>query len=137
MVSATVWVIAALPDRLRAAQATFGATGGLHGAALADRTGAIVAVREDVGRHNALDKVIGWAAEHDRLPGGALIAILSGRLGYELAQKAVAAGIPIVVAISAPSTLAIDVCERFGVTACGFVRGGRMNLYSHGWRVTQ
>lgn len=129
-------VIAALPDALRAAQATFGETGGLHGAALVDRSGALVAVREDVGRHNALDKVIGWAAAEGRLPAPTLIAVLSGRLGYELAQKVVAAGIPIVVAISAPSTLAIDVCERFGVTACGFVRGGRMNLYSHAWRVT-
>ncbi len=128
-------VLAALPDRLRAAQDAFGETGGLHGAALADRGGALLATREDVGRHNALDKVIGWAA--DRLPGGELIAVLSGRLGYELAQKAVAAGIPIIVAISAPSTLAIDVCERFGVTACGFVRAGRMNVYSHGWRITQ
>jgi FdhD protein len=127
-------VIAGLPAALRAAQATFDATGGLHGAALCDRAGALVAVREDVGRHNAVDKLVGWGlgagvrfADH--------VLVLSGRLGYELAQKAVVAGVPFIASVSAPSTLAIDVCERFSVTACGFVRDGRFNIYSHGWRV--
>lgn len=126
--------IAAMPAALRAAQGTFDATGGLHGAALIDRRGALIAAREDVGRHNAVDKLVGWA-----LGAGVAFAdhalVLSGRLGYELAQKAVLAGVPFVIAVSAPSTLAIDVCERFRVTACGFVRDGRLNVYSHGWRV--
>ncbi len=127
-------VIAGLPATLRAAQATFQATGGLHGAALCDRGGGLVASREDVGRHNAVDKLVGWGlgagvrfADH--------VLVLSGRLGYELAQKAVVAGVPFIASVSAPSTLAIDVCERFSVTACGFVRDGRFNSYSHGWRV--
>jgi FdhD protein len=127
-------IIAALPERLRAAQTEFAATGGLHAAGLFDVSGAVACVREDVGRHNALDKVIGWAAEAGRLPWSGIV-VVSGRLGYELAQKVVAAGAAIVAAVSAPSALAIDVCERFGVTACGFVRDGRMNVYSHGWRV--
>lgn len=126
--------IAAMPRTLRDAQATFDATGGLHGAALIDRGGRLVAAREDVGRHNAVDKLVGWALGAGRnLADCALV--LSGRLGYELAQKAVLAGVPFVIAVSAPSTLAIDVCERFRVTACGFVRDGRLNVYSHGWRV--
>ena len=129
-------VIASLPARLRAAQEVFAATGGLHAAGLFDRDGALIAMREDVGRHNALDKVIGWAAEAGRLPWPGVV-VVSGRLGYELAQKVVAAGAAIVAAVSAPSALAVDVCERFGVTACGFVRDGRMNVYSHGWRVAQ
>jgi FdhD protein len=129
-------VIAALPGRLRAAQAMFAATGGLHAAGLFDAAGQLVAVREDVGRHNALDKVIGWAAEAGRLPWPGVI-VVSGRLGYELAQKAVAAGAAIIAAVSAPSSLAIDVCERFRVAACGFVRDGKMNVYCHGWRIQQ
>jgi FdhD protein len=128
-------VIASLPAALRAAQAEFDATGGLHAAGLFDARGALACLREDVGRHNALDKVIGWAAEQGRLPWPGIV-VVSGRLGYELAQKVVAAGAPIVASVSAPSALAIDVCERFGVTACGFVRDGRMNVYAHGWRIT-
>jgi FdhD protein len=126
--------IAAIPGALRAAQGAFDATGGLHGAALIDRDGALVAAREDVGRHNAVDKLIGWGLGAGLAFGDHALA-LSGRLGYELAQKAVLAGIPFVIAVSAPSTLAIDVCERFRVTACGFVRDGRFNVYSHGWRI--
>jgi FdhD protein len=126
--------IAALPARLRAAQTTFDETGGLHAAALFDRDGGLRAIREDVGRHNAVDKLIG-----EGLGAGTRFAdtilVLSGRLGYELAQKAVVAGIPVIAAVSAPSTLAVDVSERFGVTACGFVRDGRLNVYSHGWRI--
>jgi FdhD protein len=127
-------VIAGLPAALRAAQATFDETGGLHGAGLFDRGGALVAVREDVGRHNAVDKLVGWGLEAGvRFADHALV--LSGRLGYELAQKGVVAGVPFIASVSAPSTLAIDVCERFAVTACGFVRDGRFNVYSHGWRI--
>jgi FdhD protein len=128
-------LIAALPESLAAAQPIFHATGGLHAAALFDAGGALIAVREDVGRHNALDKLIGWALDGGRLPLGRSLILVSGRLGYELAHKAVMAGAPIIAAVSAPSTLAVDVCERFRVTACGFVRGGRLNVYSHPWRV--
>lgn len=126
--------VAALPAALRAGQRVFDATGGLHAAGLFGRDGAARAIREDVGRHNAVDKLVGWAVA----AGVALddvVLVLSGRLGYELAQKAVRAGVPVIVAVSAPTTLAIDVCERFGVTACGFVRDGRCNVYSHGWRI--
>ncbi len=129
-------VLAALPDALRAAQTQFAATGGLHAAGLFDRAGARLAVREDVGRHNALDKVIGRAIGEDLLPLVDHVLVVSGRLGYELIEKVVLAGAPIVVAVSAPSRLAIDVAERFGVAVCGFVRGSRMNVYSHGWRIT-
>ena len=127
--------LAALPEALAAAQPIFRVTGGLHAAALFDEAGGLVAVREDVGRHNALDKLIGWALDDGRLPLSRSILLMSGRLGYELAHKAVMAGAPVIAAVSAPSTLAIDVCERFRVTACGFVRGGRFNVYSHAWRV--
>jgi FdhD protein len=126
--------IAGLPAALRAGQTTFDATGGLHAAALFARDGALVALREDVGRHNAVDKLVGWGlvagvrfVDH--------VLVLSGRLGYELAAKAAVAGIPVIAAVSAPSTLAVDVCERFGVTACGFVRDQRLNVYAHGWRI--
>jgi len=128
-------VLAAVPDGLRAGQTQFAATGGLHGAGLFDRAGRRLAVREDVGRHNAVDKLIGAALAEGRLPLTDHVVAVSGRLGYELAEKVVLAGAPIVVAVSAPSRLAIDVAERFGVTVCGFVRGTRMNVYSHGWRV--
>jgi len=127
--------LAGIPDALRAAQARFAATGGLHGAGLFDAAGQALAVREDVGRHNALDKVIGWALGAGHVPLGERIVAVSGRLGYELIEKVVLAGAPIVVAVSAPSSLAIDVAERFGVAVCGFVRGTRLNVYSHGWRV--
>jgi FdhD protein len=129
-------VIAGLPTTLRAAQTVFAATGGLHAAGLFDRRGALIAVREDVGRHNAVDKVVGWALDAgvDRT---GLVLMLSGRLGFELAHKAVMAQIPIVAAVSAPTTLAIDVAERFRVAACGFVRDGRLTVYSHGWRISE
>ncbi|MBZ0234499.1 MAG: formate dehydrogenase accessory sulfurtransferase FdhD, partial [Deltaproteobacteria bacterium] len=115
--------------------ARFDATGGLHGAGVFDAAGRALAVREDVGRHNALDKVIGWALDAGHAPLGQRIVAVSGRLGYELVEKVVLAGAPIVVAVSAPSSLAIDVAERFGVAVCGFARGTRLNVYSHGWRV--
>ena len=128
-------LVAGLPDRLRAAQEVFGATGGLHAAGLFSEAGDLLAVREDVGRHNAVDKVVGWALGAGRLPLARVVLCVSGRLGFEIAQKAVVAGCPIVVAVSAPSTLAIDVAERFRVTLCGFTRGGRFNVYSHPRRI--
>ncbi|HEU5059521.1 MAG TPA: formate dehydrogenase accessory sulfurtransferase FdhD [Kofleriaceae bacterium] len=128
-------LIAALPDRLGAAQRVFGATGGLHAAGLFSEAGELLVVREDVGRHNAVDKVVGWALAAGRLPLARAVLCVSGRLGFEIAQKAVVAGCPLVVAVSAPSTLAIDVAERFRVTLCGFTREGRFNLYSHPWRI--
>ncbi len=127
--------LAAMPVALRAAQARFETTGGLHGAGIFDARGRALAVREDVGRHNALDKVVGWALAAGEIPLGQRVVVVSGRLGYELIEKVVLAGAPIVVAVSAPSRLAIDVAERFGVAVCGFVRGARLNVYSHGWRV--
>jgi FdhD protein len=133
--------VADLPDRLRAAQTVFDATGGLHAAGLftaaADRGAEeLLVAREDVGRHNAVDKVVGWALDRGRLPLAGAILCVSGRLGFEIAHKAATAGIPIVVAVSAPSSLAIDLAERFRVTLCGFTRGGRFNLYSHPSRIT-
>lgn len=129
-------VVASLPTRLRDAQAVFAATGGLHAAGLFTAAGALMAAREDVGRHNAVDKVVGWALAEGRVPLGDAVLCVSGRLGYEIAQKAVVAGIPMVVAVSAPSTLAVDVAERFRVALCGFARGDRFNVYAHAWRVT-
>lgn len=128
-------LLAGLPDRLRAAQPVFASTGGLHGAALFDGRGTLLAAREDVGRHNAVDKLVGWALGAGRLPLEGAILCVSGRLGFEIAQKAIVAGVPIVVSVSAPSSLAIDLGERFGVALCGFTRDGRTNVYSHGWRV--
>ena len=129
-------LIAELPARLRLAQAVFAATGGLHAAALFDAGGALLAAREDVGRHNAVDKVVGWALAEGRLPLADAILVVSGRLGFEIAQKAVMAGAPVVVAVSAPSSLAVDVAERFRLTLCGFTRAGRFNVYSHPARIT-
>jgi FdhD protein len=127
-------VLAGLPEALRAAQAVFADTGGLHGAGLATTAGALVAAREDVGRHNAVDKLVGWALGAGIDP-AAHVLVLSGRLGYELIQKAIRFGVPIVAAVSAPSSLAIELAERFNVALVGFVRGRRANVYAHGWRV--
>jgi FdhD protein len=128
-------LVADLPARLRAAQPTFAATGGLHATGLFDSGGELLCVREDVGRHNAMDKVIGWAHLAGRLPLARDILCVSGRLSFELVQKAAVAGCPIVVAVGAPSTLAVELGRDRGLTLCGFVRDGRLNVYSEPWRV--
>ncbi len=128
-------VLAELPARLRAAQAVFDRTGGLHAAGLFDAAGQVTVVREDVGRHNAVDKAVGWALAAGQVPLAASILCVSGRASFEIVQKAVVAGIPVVVAVSAPSSLAIDLAERFRVTLCGFTRAGGFNVYSHSSRI--
>jgi FdhD protein len=128
-------LIATLPDRLRAAQPAFEATGGLHATGLFDERGELLSLREDVGRHNAMDKVIGWAFGVGRLPLARDILCVSGRLSFELVQKAAVAGCPVLVAVGAPSSLAVELANDRGVTLCGFVRGGRMNVYTEPWRI--
>jgi FdhD protein len=122
--------IAALPEGLRQAQGLFDSTGGLHAAGLFDAGGRLLAAREDVGRHNALDKVIGWAFLEGRLPLHDHLVMVSGRSSYEILQKSLVAGVPVVCAVSAPSSLAVDLAESFGVTLIGFLRGDRFNVYS-------
>jgi FdhD protein len=124
-----------LPDRLRAGQGAFAATGGLHATGLFDRAGNLACVREDVGRHNAMDKVVGWAFVGGLLPLGDSILCVSGRLSFELVQKAAVAGCPLLVAVGAPSSLAVELARDRGITLCGFARGGRMNVYSEPWRI--
>ena len=128
-------LVADLPERLRAAQAAFAATGGLHATGLFRADGQLLCAREDVGRHNAMDKVVGWAFRERLLPLAEAILCVSGRLSFELVQKAAAAGCPVLVAVGAPSSLAIELAEDRGVTLCGFVRDGRANVYSEAWRI--
>lgn len=129
-------VLSAMPERLREAQKVFATTGGLHGAALFGVDGTLLAAREDIGRHNAVDKVIGWALEGGRIPAAGSVLLVSGRASFELTQKAVMAGIPILAAVSAPSSLAVDLAGQSGLTLVAFLRGDSMNVYSRGDRVT-
>jgi len=124
-----------LPDALRAAQRTFDSTGGLHAAGLFSGGGDLLVVREDVGRHNAVDKVVGWAVREGRLPLAGLILLVSGRASFELTQKASMAGIPVLAAVSAPSTLAVEMADDAGMTLVGFLRGPTMNVYTRPERV--
>ena len=128
-------VIASLPDRLRAAQAVFASTGGLHAAGLFDRSGRLAVSAEDVGRHNAVDKIIGRTLLAGRHPLDAWLLLVSGRTSFELVQKALLAGVPLIAAVSAPSSLAIDLAEQTGITLCGFVRGADFNIYTHPHRI--
>ena len=129
-------LLARLPDRLREGQAAFTETGGLHATGLFDSSGELLCLREDVGRHNAMDKVIGWAFRESRLPLGESILCVSGRLSFELVQKAAVAGCPILVAVGAPSSLAVDLAAEQQITLCGFVRDGRVNVYTEPGRIT-
>jgi FdhD protein len=128
-------LLASLPDRLREAQPTFELTGGLHAAGLFDRQGSLLCVREDVGRHNALDKVVGWALREGMLPLEGSILCVSGRLSFELVQKASCAGVPVLVGVGAPSSLAVALAASQRITLCGFARNGRVNVYTCAERV--
>ena len=128
-------LLADLPERLRAAQPAFAATGGLHATGLFDARGELLCLREDVGRHNAMDKVVGRAFLERRLPLAEYVLCVSGRLSFELVQKAAVAGCPLLVAVGAPSSLAVELAVDRGITLCGFARGGRLNVYTEPWRV--
>jgi FdhD protein len=128
-------MLASLPDKLREAQRVFSSTGGLHAAGLFTATGDLLAVREDVGRHNAVDKIVGWAVLQDKLPLAGCALLVSGRASFELVQKAVLAGIPLLAAVSAPSSLAAELAQEAGLTLIGFLRGQSMNVYTGAHRV--
>ena len=130
-------VLAQLPARLQAAQETFARTGGLHAAAIFDSQGRLLVVREDVGRHNAVDKVLGVGFLEDKLPFDSHILLVSGRASFEIVQKALAGRIPIICAISAPSSLAVEFALESGQTLVGFLRDHRMNIYSHPERIVR
>jgi FdhD protein len=128
-------VLAALPSRIRDAQRVFERTGGLHAAGLFDAAGSLLCLREDVGRHNAVDKVVGWAATAGMLPLRSHVLMVSGRASFELTQKALMAGIPMLAAVSAPSSLAVELADEVGMTVVGFIRDGSMNVYAGEQRV--
>ncbi len=130
-------ILCSLPDKLRSAQPIFGRTGGLHAAGLFTPAGELLCLREDVGRHNAVDKVIGWAVANGALPLAGHLLAVSGRISFEIAQKALAARIPIIAAVSAPTSLAVDLAERAGLTLVGFARGEGFNVYGARRRVSQ
>jgi len=128
-------VVTGLPDQLRGRQRLFDETGGVHAAGLSSVSGELAVVREDVGRHNAVDKVVGWAAMHGRLPLDDTLLVVSGRASFEIVQKAAVAGIGMIVAVSAPSSLAVSAADRLGVTLVAFTREGRATVYTHPDRV--
>ncbi|HTX62694.1 MAG TPA: formate dehydrogenase accessory sulfurtransferase FdhD [Acidimicrobiales bacterium] len=128
-------VLTSLPARLRENQRVFARTGGLHAAGIFDTSGSALGVREDIGRHNAVDKLVGWAAMQRRLPLTGSALVVSGRVSFEIVQKAAVAGISVLVAVSAPSSLAVVTAQALGMTLAGFVREGRANLYAGAWRV--
>ena len=129
-------VLCSLPQRLRESQPVFGRTGGLHAAAIFNAAGEMLVLREDIGRHNAVDKVIGWTLLNDRIPLSNFVLMVSGRGGFEIAQKALVAGVPVLASVSAPSSLAVQIAREFGMTMVGFLRGRRFVAYSTPLRVT-
>lgn len=130
-------VLIRLPEKLRESQAVFGRTGGLHAAALFDGAGELLVLREDIGRHNAVDKVIGWALLEERVPLGSTILLVSGRGGFEIVQKAIVAGLPVVASVSAPSSLAVQLARELGQTLIGFLRGRRFVIYAGEERIAK
>lgn len=128
-------VLQTLPEKLRQAQTAFAKTGGVHASGLFSASGELLVLREDVGRHNALDKLVGWALANGRIPLSDYVLLVSGRVSFELVQKTACAGLPVIAAVGAPSTFAIELAERFHLTLVGFLRADSMNVYANRWRV--